>query len=75
MKTNKVVYLDDYRKGKKASPGNLTAVIEGHLAEAGYWEEEPDELWKYLDGSFKFPPGCLRIAPGRTNDGESPEQE
>ncbi len=75
MKRDKVVNLDEYRKAKKASSSNLTTVIEGHLAEAGFWEEEPDELWRYLDGNFKFPHDYLKIVPGKDNKGELPTEQ
>lgn len=75
MKRDKVVYLDDYRKAKKASSSNLMTVIEGHLAEAGFWEDEPDELWRYLDGNFKLPQDYLKIVPGRNNNGELPTEQ
>jgi hypothetical protein len=75
MKTGKVVNLDDYRKARKTRPGNLTAVIEGHLAEAGFWDEGPDDLCRYLDGNFKFPHDYLKVVPGRTDKGEPMERE
>jgi hypothetical protein len=75
MNRGKVVYLDDYRNERMGASRNLTAIIEGHLAEAGFWEEENDALLRYMDGNFKFRHDHLRVVHGRTGNGEPIELE
>lgn len=54
MRGAKVIFLDDYRKGRNVVIPWGGEVVEGHLAGSFSFDQDPEKLWDYFDRNLKL---------------------